>query len=71
MQYSSIGYAIADRLMSDGAKVVVSSRKEANVSKAVEKLQSAHGNHDNVYGTICHVGNEQHRKDLIQQVPVT
>ncbi|XP_076381655.1 dehydrogenase/reductase SDR family member 4 isoform X2 [Megalopta genalis] len=35
-----IGFAIARRLAQEGAKVMVSSRKDSNVKKAVEQLQS-------------------------------
>lgn len=35
-----IGYAIARRLAREGAKVVVSSRKEKNVEKAVNELKA-------------------------------
>lgn len=35
-----IGYAIAERLAQEGSKVVISSRKLANVEKAVKSLQT-------------------------------
>ncbi|XP_060081845.1 dehydrogenase/reductase SDR family member 4-like [Ylistrum balloti] len=59
-----IGYAIAERLGQDGAKVVVSSRKQKNVDAAIEKLRAK--NLD-VYGTVCHVGKKEDRASLIQQ----
>lgn len=37
---NGIGLAIAKRLAENGAKVVVSSRKQENVDKAVDKLRS-------------------------------
>ncbi|XP_033754783.1 dehydrogenase/reductase SDR family member 4-like [Pecten maximus] len=59
-----IGYAIAERLGQDGAKVVVSSRKQKNVDTAIEKLRAK--NLD-VYGTVCHVGKKEDRASLIKQ----
>ncbi|KOB71892.1 Short-chain dehydrogenase, partial [Operophtera brumata] len=46
-----IGYAIAQRLGSEGAAVVISSRKEANVEKAVKSLQNEG---ITVEGVVCH-----------------
>lgn len=37
--YGSIGYAIAERLGREGARVMVSSRKQANVDQAVKQLK--------------------------------
>ena len=48
----SIGFAIAKKLGQDGAKVVVSSRKAANVSRAVTELQDLG---IPVLGVPCHV----------------
>ncbi|GBP19849.1 hypothetical protein EVAR_75142_1 [Eumeta japonica] len=56
-----IGYAIAERLGYEGASVVVSSRKEANVTKAVENLRAKGLN---VEGVVCHVGKADQRKKL-------
>ncbi|XP_041378685.1 dehydrogenase/reductase SDR family member 4-like [Gigantopelta aegis] len=61
-----IGYAIADRLAHDGAKVMISSRKQVNVDKAVESLQKQHGT-ESVSGIICHVGKDEDRKRLIKE----
>ena len=63
----SIGYAIAHRLARDGAKVMVSSRKEENVQRAVQRLREEEGD-SAVHGVVCHVGKEEHRKRLIQEV---
>lgn len=60
-----IGLAIARRLAQDGAKVMLSSRKQTNVDKAVRQLKAE--NLD-VAGVVCHVGNPEHRKQLIEQV---
>lgn len=57
-----IGLAIARRLGLDGAKVVVSSRKEENVREAVKALQM-----DGIEcaGCIAHVGLSADRKKLV------
>ncbi|KAG4071993.1 hypothetical protein HA402_010930 [Bradysia odoriphaga] len=60
-----IGLAIAKRLASDGASVVISSRKLSNVSKAVELLKSM--GYSQVHGFKCHVGVDQDRKNLIRE----
>lgn len=60
--------AIAKRLANDGAKVMISSRKEKNVQKALETLRSKEGiPADQIKGQVCHVGNKEDRKKLIQQ----
>ncbi|CDO98111.1 unnamed protein product [Coffea canephora] len=59
-----IGLGIAERLGLEGASVVISSRKQINVDKAVEKLK-ARG--IEVYGLVCHVSNLQLRKNLIDK----
>ncbi|CAH1269487.1 DHRS2 [Branchiostoma lanceolatum] len=58
-----IGLAIARRLGQDGAKVIISSRKEKNVQRAVQELQ---GENLDVTGMVCHVGKAEDRKNLIQ-----
>nr|BAN21043.1 short-chain dehydrogenase [Riptortus pedestris] len=61
-----IGYAIARRLAQEGAKVVISSRKEKNVQKALEKLHQ-----DGLKETIglpCHVANKEDRAKLFNLV---
>ncbi|CAB3246508.1 unnamed protein product [Arctia plantaginis] len=58
-----IGYAIAQRLGKEGASVVVSSRKEKNVQKAVESLRN---DGITVEGVICHVCNAEQRKKLFE-----
>ncbi|PSN42573.1 Dehydrogenase/reductase SDR family member 4 [Blattella germanica] len=59
-----IGYAIAERLAADGANVVVSSRKENNVTNAVEKLK-AQG--FSVSGVVCHVAKAADRERLFKE----
>lgn len=61
---SGIGFAIAKRLAEEGAKVVISSRKESNVQQALKQLKSKDLN---VYGTICHVGKNEDRKSLLEK----
>lgn len=58
-----IGYAIAQRLAQDGAKVVVSSRKAEKVDQATSRL-SAQGL--DVIGAPCHVGKPEDRASLIK-----
>ncbi|XP_068953995.1 dehydrogenase/reductase SDR family member 2, mitochondrial-like isoform X2 [Petaurus breviceps papuanus] len=57
-----IAFAIAQRLAQDGAHVIVSSRKQQNVDRAVEKLQ---GEGLSASGTVCHVGKEEDCKKLV------
>lgn len=59
-----IGFAIAQRFAQEGAKVVVSSRKPENVTKAVNQLKS-NGLSD-VIGVKCHVSNAEDRKNLFE-----
>ncbi|XP_028934192.1 dehydrogenase/reductase SDR family member 4-like [Ornithorhynchus anatinus] len=57
-----IGLAVARRLGRDGAHVVLSSRKQKNVDRAVAALQ-AEGL--SVSGTVCHVGKAEDRERLV------
>merc|ERR1719209_1933231 len=59
-----IGLGIAENLARHGASVMVSSRKAANVTSAVEKLK-AEGL--SVGGTVCHVGKKADRDNLFKQ----
>lgn len=60
-----IGLAIAKRLANDGAKVMISSRKEKNVQKALETLYASGISNSNVKGVVCHVGSQTDREKLI------
>ncbi|XP_032449374.1 dehydrogenase/reductase SDR family member 2, mitochondrial-like isoform X4 [Lynx canadensis] len=60
-----IGFAIARRLARDGAHVVVSSRKQQNVDRAVAALQ---GEGLSVVGTVCRVGKAEDRERLVATV---
>ncbi|KAI4876628.1 hypothetical protein NFI96_020562 [Prochilodus magdalenae] len=57
-----IGLATAKSLGKRGAHVVVSSRRQANVDKAVSMLRSEN---IQVTGTSCNVGNKEDREKLI------
>jgi hypothetical protein len=52
-------------LAKEGAKVVISSRKQNNVDKAVELLRK---DKLECHGLVCHVGKESDRKALIDAV---
>ncbi|XP_058055206.1 dehydrogenase/reductase SDR family member 4 [Anopheles bellator] len=56
-----IGFAIAERLGQEGAKVVISSRKQGNVDSALSKLQKPGLE---VTGIKCHVANAADRQAL-------
>lgn len=60
-----IGFAIAKQLARDGAKVMISSRKQDKVIDAVSKLEKEQG--CTVKGVVCHVGKTEHRKNLIKE----
>merc|ERR1712183_657137 len=60
-----IGFAIAKKLASDGAKVVISSRKEANVKKAVSQLKDLSLD---VVGLQCHGSKESDRLGLVNEI---
>lgn len=47
---------------------MVSSRKEGNVASAVERLREGLEDQAAVQGVVCHVGKEDHRKRLLQEV---
>ncbi|XP_032662830.1 dehydrogenase/reductase SDR family member 4-like [Odontomachus brunneus] len=61
---NGIGFSIAKRLAQEGAKVMISSRKESNVKKAVEELKCAKLQ---VSGTVCHIGKTTDRKNLLEK----
>lgn len=60
-----IGLAIVKRLGLEGAKVVVSSRKQENVDEAVKFLKSQ-GIKD-VLGVVCHVAKASDRNKLFEE----
>jgi hypothetical protein len=54
----SIGFATVQRLAREGACVVMSSRNQGNVDKALEKLKEE-GLDKRVHGMVCHVGKKE------------
>ncbi|XP_026829528.1 dehydrogenase/reductase SDR family member 4 isoform X2 [Ooceraea biroi] len=64
LQICRIGLSIAKRLAQEGAKVVISSRREANVKKAIEELKSEGLQ---ATGIVCHVGKAEDRKRLFEK----
>ncbi|XP_044521166.1 dehydrogenase/reductase SDR family member 4-like isoform X3 [Gracilinanus agilis] len=60
-----IGFAIAQRLARDGAHVIVSSRKQQNVDRAVAELQKEGLS---VRGIVCHVAKAEDRKRLVNTI---
>ncbi|CAG9820584.1 unnamed protein product [Phaedon cochleariae] len=61
---NGIGFAIAERFAKEGAKVVISSRKENHVQEATQKLRNKGYE---VKGVVCHVSKADERKNLIEQ----
>lgn len=59
---AGIGLEIARRLASEGAQVVVSSRRPENVEETVKSLQEEGLQ---VEGLACHVGNNEHLQNLV------
>ncbi|XP_076470508.1 dehydrogenase/reductase SDR family member 4-like [Babylonia areolata] len=59
-----IGLAVAKRLCQDGAKVMISSRKQQNVDAAVQQLRSISVQ---VSGVVCHVAKYEDRAKLIEE----
>ncbi|XP_050398512.1 dehydrogenase/reductase SDR family member 4 [Patella vulgata] len=59
-----IGFAIARRLGQDGAKVMISSRKQEHVDHAVQTLKKEHLE---VEGVVCHVGKTSDRTNLVEK----
>uniref|UniRef100_A0A8C8UCA2 Dehydrogenase/reductase SDR family member 4 n=1 Tax=Peromyscus maniculatus bairdii TaxID=230844 RepID=A0A8C8UCA2_PERMB len=59
---NGIGFSIARRLAQDGAHVVISSRKQQNVDRAVATLKKEGLG---VSGTVCHVGKAEDRERLV------
>ncbi|MEE6504588.1 hypothetical protein FKM82_005255 [Ascaphus truei] len=58
-----IGLSIARRLAQDGATVLLNSRKQENVDRAVRELTEEGLN---VSGTKCHVGKAEDREKLVE-----
>jgi len=60
-----IGLGIAKKLVSDGAKVMISSRKASNVEEALKSFTDEEIK--NIHGISCHVGNHEDREKLIEE----
>uniref|UniRef100_A0A2S2NMB6 Dehydrogenase/reductase SDR family member 4 n=1 Tax=Schizaphis graminum TaxID=13262 RepID=A0A2S2NMB6_SCHGA len=61
-----IGFAAAKQLVSDGASIMICSRKKNNVKNALEQLQKEYGV-NKVKGLVCHVSKNDDRSNLIQE----
>lgn len=44
---------------------MISSRNAENVEKALKQLEASGIPKDNIAGTVCHVGNPEHRRHLV------
>ena len=62
-----IGYAIAEKFLKEGSKVVISSRKSKNVNYALETLRKNY-KMSSVSGIVCNVSLDGDRKKLIEEV---
>lgn len=64
---TGIGFAIAKKLASEGAKVIVSSRNQKNVDEAVASINS-NGFLHKVTGFVFHVGNQKDREGVVAKI---
>lgn len=62
---TGIGYATAKRMAQEGATVIISSRKQANVDEAVQNLKKEGLN---AVGFPCHVGDKLKRQELFKYI---
>jgi len=62
---AGIGYGAAQRFGREGATVVISSRSEKKVKKAVKKLKKEG---IDAHGRVCHVGNRENRQGFLKWV---
>uniref|UniRef100_A0AC34GDI6 Uncharacterized protein n=1 Tax=Panagrolaimus sp. ES5 TaxID=591445 RepID=A0AC34GDI6_9BILA len=63
--FEIIGLAIAERLAHEGAKVIISSRKQKNVDEAIDYIVSTGVCRNRLAGMPCHVGEEEQLKKLV------
>jgi len=61
-----IGFAIAERLGHEGAKVVISSRNDKNVQESVQNLVNLGLDSRNVCGCVCHVAKKEDQQLLLE-----
>lgn len=59
---AGIGFAIAQRLAKEGAKVIISGRKQQRVNEALKAFESGL----NVLGTACHLGKYNQRIRVLE-----
>lgn len=65
---AGIGLYTALRLLQEGATVLISSRKQSSVDKAVEFLaRQPHVDSSRVKGVVCHVGSGEHLGSLVDE----
>ena len=64
---SRIGFAIAKRLLEEGARVSICSRKQPNVDRALERMDEL-GFSDRIMGMKCHVTDEHQRQLFVEKV---
>lgn len=62
---SGIGFAVADRLAQDGARVLICSRKQENVDAAL--IQLSNKGYD-VTGVACHISNRDQRRTVVEEL---
>ncbi|KAB0796293.1 hypothetical protein PPYR_10354 [Photinus pyralis] len=61
-----IGFGIAKRFALEGAKVVVSSRRQSNVDRAILRL-AQDGLGERVVGVVCHVAKAEDRRRIFDE----
>lgn len=61
-----IGLAIAEAFLQEGARVVISSRKQDSVNTVVQELNATYG--DKVMGLVCHVGKVDTHTAVFEQI---
>lgn len=64
---AGIGYAIAKRLATEGAEVIINGRTTQRVNEAIEKIKADTGN-DNVRGIVCDFSDVAQINSLITQL---
>lgn len=64
---TGIGFGIANRLASLGARVVISSRNQKNVDQAVAKINSQDYEYPAI-GFVLHVGKKDHRESVKNKI---
>lgn len=65
---AGIGYAIAERLATEGATVTINGRKEKALLEAVDSLKEATGN-ENINGIVADFSKKEEVKELIEALP--